>query len=145
MPDIDIIIGGRTFQVACQPGEDHFLRAAAKLLDNEAQPLVSQMGRLPEARMLLMSALMLADRMAAMEDEVRALKSHVATLETRASQMRSGVADVPGHVTDSLAELAARAAPPRSFGRSTCSHTSKTARRCWASSLLIHGARSGTT
>jgi cell division protein ZapA len=109
MPDIDILIGGRTFQVACQPGEEHFLRAAAKMLDTEAQPLVAQMGRLPESRMLLMAALMLADRMAAMEDEMRALKTHVTTLETRAQQLRAGVADVPTHVLESLAELAARA------------------------------------
>lgn len=109
MPEVDIIIGGRTFLVACQPGEEHFLRAAAKLLDNEAQPLVTQMGRLPEARMLLMASLMLADRMAAMEDEVRALKSHISTLELRASQLRAGVAEVPVPVLDGLAELAARA------------------------------------
>ncbi len=109
MPEVDIVIGGRTFLVACQPGEDHFLRAAAKLLDNEAQPLVAQLGRLPESRMLLMSALMLADRMAAMDDEIRALKSHVSTLELRASQLRAGTADVPGPVLDGLAELAARA------------------------------------
>lgn len=109
MPEVDIIIGGRTFLVACQPGEEHFLRAAAKLLDNEAQPLVTQMGRLPEARMLLMSALMLADRMAAMEDEMRALKSHIQTLELRASSLRAGVAEVPAPVLDGLAELAARA------------------------------------
>ena len=73
MPDVDIMIGGRTFQVACQPGEEHFLLAAAKMLDAEAQPLVTQMGRLPESRMLLMASLMLADRMAAMDDELRAL------------------------------------------------------------------------
>jgi cell division protein ZapA len=109
MPEVEIVIGGRSFQVACQPGEEHFLRAAAKLLDNEAQPLVTQMGRLPESRMLLMSALMLADRMAAMEDEVRALKSHVQTLEMRASNLRAGVSDVPAPVLDGLAELAARA------------------------------------
>jgi cell division protein ZapA len=70
---------------------------------------VAQLGRLPEARMLLMSALMLADRMAAMEDEIRVLKSHVSTLELRASQLRAGVADVPVPVLDGLAELAARA------------------------------------
>ena len=109
MPDVDIVIGDRTFQVACQPGEEHFLRAAAKMLDAEAQPLVAQMGRLPESRMLLMASLMLADRMAATEDELRALKTHVATLETRARQLRAGVADVPTHVMESLAELAARA------------------------------------
>ncbi|MFN5828755.1 MAG: cell division protein ZapA, partial [Rhodobacterales bacterium] len=77
MPDVDIMIGGRTFQVACQPGEEQLLRAAAELLDAEARPLVTQMGRLPESRMLLMAALMLADRMAALEDERRALKADV--------------------------------------------------------------------
>jgi cell division protein ZapA len=109
MPDVDIMVGGRMFQVACQPGEEAFLRAAAKMLDAEAAPLVAQMGRLPESRMLLMAALMLADRMAAMEDELRALKAHAAKLESRAHQLRADVADVPGHFVESLAELAARA------------------------------------
>jgi cell division protein ZapA len=108
MPDVDIVIGGRTFQVSCQPGEDHFLRAAAKMLDNEAQPLVNQMGRLPEARMLLMSALMLADRTAAVEDELRVAKAHLASLEgkVRAEGVSGGI--VPAMI-DSLAEIAARA------------------------------------
>ncbi|MDZ4135512.1 MAG: cell division protein ZapA, partial [Paracoccaceae bacterium] len=57
MPDLEIVIGGRSFQVACQAGEEHFLRTAAAMLDTEAQPLVSQMGRIPESRMLLMSGL----------------------------------------------------------------------------------------
>ena len=64
MADVRISIGGRDFDVSCQPGEEHFLRAAAKLLDNEASTLIGQMGRLPESRMLLMAALMLADRTA---------------------------------------------------------------------------------
>jgi len=33
----------------------------------------------------------------------------VTTLETRAQQLRAGLADVPAHVVDTLAELAARA------------------------------------
>ena len=45
MPDVRISIGGRDFDVSCQPGEEHFLRAAAKLLDNEATTLISQIGR----------------------------------------------------------------------------------------------------
>ena len=109
MPDVDVLVGGRSFQVACQPGEEQFLRAAAKLLDAEAQPLVAQMGRLPESRMLLMASLMLADRMAAAEDELRTLRLHVGTLETQARQLRAGVADVPPHVVETMAELAARA------------------------------------
>ncbi|MFN6951656.1 MAG: cell division protein ZapA, partial [Albidovulum sp.] len=42
MPEVLITIGGRQFEVACQDGEEHFLRAAAKMLDAEASALVGQ-------------------------------------------------------------------------------------------------------
>lgn len=108
MPELTITIGGRAFPVACQEGEEHFLRAAAALLDAEAQPLVAQMGRLPEARMLLMAGLMLADKVAAHEDQMRALQARVAELESR-PETRVEVPVIPPQVTDTLAEIAARA------------------------------------
>ncbi len=111
MPDLEITIGGRPFQVACQPGEEHFLRAAAAMLDIEAQPLVAQMGRLPEPKMLLMAGLMLADKTAALEDEVRAMKAQLADATTRTmpAPERIEVPVIPSHVTETLAEIAARA------------------------------------
>lgn len=111
MPELEIIIGGRSFFVSCRVGEEHFLNAAAKLLDTEAQPILAQLGRLPEPRMLLMAGLMLADRTAAVEDEVRTLKAKLAELEARgdAPRERVEVPVVPQDVTDTLAELAARA------------------------------------
>lgn len=108
MPEIDITIGGKVFQVSCQPGEEHFLRGAALMLDNEAQPLVAQMGRLPEARMLLMAGLMLADKTAAVEDEIRTLRMRVTELEARPATTRD-VAVIPPQVSETLAEIAARA------------------------------------
>ena len=51
MPELEIVIGGRSFFVSCRVGEEHFLNAAAKMLDTEAQPILTQLGRLPEARM----------------------------------------------------------------------------------------------
>lgn len=111
MPDLEIFIGGRSFTVSCQPGEEHFLRGAAAMLDTEAQPLVAQMGRLPEARMLLMSGLMLADKTAAVEDELRQLKLKLAEIEARPVPEREKieVAVVPPAVRETLAEIAARA------------------------------------
>ena len=50
MPDVTISIGGRQFQVSCQEGEEDYLHAAAKMLDDEAQVLSDQVGRMPEAR-----------------------------------------------------------------------------------------------
>ena len=36
MPEVQIEIGGRSYTVACQDGEETFLRAAARMLDTEA-------------------------------------------------------------------------------------------------------------
>jgi cell division protein ZapA len=111
MPELEITIGERSFFVSCRAGEEHFLNAAAKMLDTEAQPILQQLGRLPEARMLLMAGLMLADRTAAVEDEVRSLKEKLAALEGKSPvpPQRIEVPVVPQEVTDTLADLAARA------------------------------------
>ena len=111
MPDLDITVGGRPFLVSCQPGEEHFLRAAAAMLDTEAQPLLTAMGRLPEAKMLLMAGLMLADRTAAVEDELRQLKARLAELEGRPAPppQRVEVPVIPSQLMETLAEIAARA------------------------------------
>ncbi|WP_434621267.1 cell division protein ZapA [Tabrizicola sp. M-4] len=108
MPELTVTIGGRAFAVACQEGEEHFLRSAAAMLDAEAQPLVAHMGRLPEAKMLLMAGLMLADKTAAVEDEIRTLKARLAELEAR-PETRVEVPVIPPQVTETLAEIAARA------------------------------------
>ncbi|NQY61190.1 cell division protein ZapA [Cognatishimia sp.] len=117
MPEVDISIGGRNFEVACQEGEQHFLRSAAKMLDDEARVLTSQIGRIPEARMLLMSGLMLADKSAGMEDRMRELEAKVTEQEEELARLRSAPAHiervevpvVPATMRDAMAELAARA------------------------------------
>lgn len=118
MPEVEIAIGGRTFEVSCQEGEEHFLHSAAAMLDTEAAHLADQIGRIPEARMLLMAGLMLADKTAGLEDKVRALEADmdearnvVAALEARPTPepIRVEVPIVPSDVTDTLAEIAARA------------------------------------
>ncbi len=116
MADVRISIGGREFDVSCQPGEEHFLKSAAKLLDNEATVLLGQIGRLPEARMLLMAGLMLADKTAGLEDQLRAAEERAEVAERVAASARlQPVPDpvqvpvLPVSVIDSMAEIAARA------------------------------------
>ncbi|MGB0558134.1 MAG: cell division protein ZapA [Paracoccaceae bacterium] len=62
MPEVEIEVGGRRFEVACQPGEEDYLISAATALDKEASSIGDQLGRLSESRMLLMAGLMLADQ-----------------------------------------------------------------------------------
>lgn len=108
MPDVTITIGGRSFEVACQEGEEEFLHAAAGMLDAEATMLVNQIGELSESRMLLMAGLMLADKTAGMEDSLRLAEARITELEARPVQ-EVKVPVIPDAVTDTLAELAARA------------------------------------
>ena len=117
MPEVDIEIGGRTFQVACQEGEEHYLQAAARMLDEEASVLAAQIGRIPEARMLLMAGLMLADKTAGLQDRLREAEDRIAEKDAELSQLRDAPAPaaervevpvVPASVTDTLAEIAAR-------------------------------------
>lgn len=111
MAEVRISIGGRGFDVACQDGEEGFLRAAAALLDAEATTLVDQVGRLPEARMLLMAGLMLADKTAGMEEEMRGNAAELDRIKSEGTgePERVEVAVIPTHVNETLAELAARA------------------------------------
>lgn len=118
MPEVNIQIGGRTFAVACQDGEEHFLHSAAELLNNEASVLMEQIGRLPEARMLLMAGLMLADKHAGSEEQMKTMEDKIAQQEAWIEELQNRpkpapetreVAIIPSEVSDTLAELAARA------------------------------------
>jgi cell division protein ZapA len=88
MPQVEITIGGRSFEVACQEGEEPYLRSAAAMLDAEATALSAQIGRMPEARMLLMAGLMLADKTAGLEERLRETEDRVAELLARIDRMQ---------------------------------------------------------
>jgi len=111
MPEVQITIGGRTFEVACQDGEEHFLHAAARLLDVEAASLIGQIGRMPEARMLLMAGLMLADKTAGLEDQVRAAEDRARLAERVAADAQARLArgGGGGGVSEGLLALVAEA------------------------------------
>lgn len=116
MPQVEITIGGRNFEVACQEGEEQFLMTAAAMLDVEASSLSTQIGRMPESRMLLMAGLLLADRTAGLEDKVREAEGRAAHLQSQLELAQAGggverveVPVVPTEVMDNMAEIAARA------------------------------------
>ncbi|MEL6548630.1 MAG: cell division protein ZapA [Pseudomonadota bacterium] len=118
MPEVKITIGGRQFDVSCEPGQEHFLQTAAAMLDREAATLIKQTGRIPEAQMLLMAGLMLADRTAEVEDRVRQAEDKLSRRDALISELQDRPAPTPDRVevpvlpvqvTEAMEELAARA------------------------------------
>lgn len=110
MPEVIINVGGRQFEVACQPGEEEYLQSAAAMLDAEAQVLSDNVGRIPENRMLLMAGLMLADKTASMEDRVAVVQARLDEREAElAAAMQAASNGVSDETLDAMATLAANA------------------------------------
>ena len=63
MAEVDVIIAGRPYRVACRDGEEENLRAAARLVDAKSREALSGLGTLSEARQLLFAGLLLADQL----------------------------------------------------------------------------------
>ena len=82
MTELEISIGGRIFSVACDNEEQEKVKEAAALINEEADSIQSQLGRLPESKMLLLSALMIADRLVDVENESKKIKEKSEDLST---------------------------------------------------------------
>ena len=74
MTELEISIGGRIFAVACEIEEQEKVKRAAAIINEEADSIQTQLGRLPEAKMLLLSALMIADRLVDVETDSKVLQ-----------------------------------------------------------------------
>ncbi|MTH64537.1 cell division protein ZapA [Paracoccus shanxieyensis] len=107
MAEVDFSIGHKSYKLACQEGEERLLKRAAALLDNEAQHILEQAGRMPEPRLLLLAGLMLAERTTAFEDRALTAERELSRLKTNPARVEVPV--VPASLSEAMAEMAARA------------------------------------
>jgi cell division protein ZapA len=83
MPELTLEIGGRMFEVACEPGEETSLERAGALLDAEARQIAETPAAATEKRLLLLSGLMLADTTAALKEQLAATEDSLKAAEER--------------------------------------------------------------
>ena len=62
MADVDIIINSRTYRISCKDGEEDRIKSLSSQINYEVKSLVSKIGQLGEARMILLAALVLLDK-----------------------------------------------------------------------------------
>ena len=105
MPEVEIEIGGRCFEVACQPGEEDYLVSAASALNEEASNIGQQLGRLSESRMLLMAGLMLADQMGNFKDKLAKRDVELTDAHSEISKLQAQLAasSLSGHENEEIA------------------------------------------
>lgn len=98
MPQVVLEIGGRSFEVACDPGQEASLERAGRHLDTEAAKVNEARGRPTERQMLLLAGLMLADSMTALEDRLRATEERLRATEERVRQAEAKAAMLAANV-----------------------------------------------
>ena len=63
MAEVDIRIGGFSYELACRDGDEERLRMLAQMVDGKAAELARSMGELNEVRQLLFASLLIADEL----------------------------------------------------------------------------------
>ena len=99
MANVVVTVADRPYTMQCPDGEEEHLRELARLLDTEVTRIKSSVGSIGDIRLLVMSGLMVADRLneaihkiEALEDQLNGLResrnmaqTQIKTLETNLS------------------------------------------------------------
>jgi cell division protein ZapA len=101
---VDITFNGRRHQVQCGDGEEPRLRRLAAYVDSCAGKLQQQHGQLPDAKVLLLTSLLVADELSDAYEEIKRLKARAGEQEQRAEAEAAQALD---RVAARLEQLAA--------------------------------------
>ena len=100
MAEVDVAVGGRRYKLACRDGEEEQLRTLASMVDRKAGDITRAIGDMTEARVLLMSAILLAD-------ELNDAKSHQ-TAPAAPAELDPGYAQAIERIAERMERIADR-------------------------------------
>src|SRR3954471_22213762 len=113
MPQVTVTIAGRSYRMACGEGEEAHLEALAALYDGKIQEMRGSFGEIGDMRLHVMAALTLADdlaetrrRMAALEEEIAALRTLAAAGNERSQALEGQLAEVLVKTAERIERLA---------------------------------------
>jgi cell division protein ZapA len=113
VPQVAVIISGKAYRMACGEGEEDHLKALAAVIDGKITELRGSFGEIGDMRLHVMAALMVADeqveakrRIAALEEELAALRTIAAAGDERSQALETQVADAIGRAAERIERLA---------------------------------------
>ncbi len=104
MPEVDVTINGRSYRVGCEAGQEERLSRLAGYVGERVEMLVSQIGDVGDARLLVMTSLMLADELA----EAYATLSEAGFATPEDDDPQSAIAERKETVVDRVENAAGR-------------------------------------
>ena len=86
MPSLDIDIGGRSYKIACEEGQEAHLESLARAVDHHVQALKAKFGEIGDTRLTIMAALLVSDLLYEARGRIEALEHDLATATTNATE-----------------------------------------------------------
>jgi cell division protein ZapA len=117
MAHVIVEVNGRPYTMQCPDGEEEHLRELARLLDSEVTRIKQSVGTVGDIRLLVMSGLMVADRLSEAITRIETLEQDVRTLEADRQERMAEKSALEMRVADQLNAAAERlASAAREFG-----------------------------
>ncbi len=63
MPQVTVTVNNRSYAITCEPGQERHVQALAAELDRRVASTTHELGQVGEARLLLVTALMILDQL----------------------------------------------------------------------------------
>ena len=121
MAEVDIIVGGRSYRLACDDGQEPRLRALASRIDDIAKSFGPGAAQLSEPRLLLMCALMTADKLDEAENAAAEARAAPEPDPQQALFAEDAVRDAARNVDDAAARIRSLASRRKAASPSSAS------------------------
>jgi cell division protein ZapA len=115
LANVVVTVADRPYTMQCPDGEEDHLRELASLLDSEITRIKQSVGAIGDIRLLVMSGLMVADRLSeatrkleALEDQIKGLRESRNIAQMQTKDLEERVADRLDSATKRL-EIIAKA------------------------------------
>ncbi|MGL4975338.1 MAG: cell division protein ZapA [Bosea sp. (in: a-proteobacteria)] len=113
MAQVNVMIAGRAYRMACGDGEEPHLEGLAALYDGKINELRESFGEIGDMRLHVMAALMVADEMSeikkrldALEQRLTAAKGEAGSADARLEELEERMAKVLGTAADRIERVA---------------------------------------
>jgi len=74
LAQVDVSVNGQSYRIACEDGQEDRLVDLATMVDEKVLELVNQIGQVGSNRLLVMAALIIADELVDLKNEVGSLQ-----------------------------------------------------------------------
>lgn len=83
MPEAAVTLNGRVYHLACGEGEEARLNQLSRIVSEKLEKVVSEFGQVGDDRLLLLSALLIADDLLEAREKAASLEKQLDTAEAR--------------------------------------------------------------